>query len=71
MFTPKVTETPPRLQPVSADPFAADPAGARRFEPVAERPRTARSQRSVVAASLVLSRREDRPTSRRPGVEEH
>jgi len=38
---------------------------APRFEPVAERLRSGRSQRSAVTASLVLSRRKDRPTGRK------
>ena len=65
MFTPRFTESPPRLEPVSADAFAGDAACAPRFEPVAERPRSWGSQRSAVTASLVLSRREDRHTARR------
>jgi hypothetical protein len=62
MFTPKVTETPPRRESAAADTFAC---GTPRFEPVAERARSGRSQRSVVTASLVLSRREDQPAGRR------
>jgi hypothetical protein len=65
MFTPRFTESPPRPESAPADAFAGDAARRPRFEPVAERPRSWRSQRSVVTASLVLSRREDRPTVRR------
>ena len=62
MFTSKLTESPPRLEFLSADVFAGGAARAPRFAPVAERPRSGRSQRSAVTASLVLSRRADRPT---------
>ena len=65
MFTLKLTESPPLRDPASADAFARDAARTPRFEPVAERPRSARCQRSIVTASLVLSRREDRPSGRK------
>lgn len=64
MFTLKLTESPPRRESVSADAFARGAARTPRFEPVAECPRSGRCQRSIVTASLVLSRREDRPTGR-------
>ncbi len=65
MFTSKFTESPPRLEAVSANAFAGDATRTPRFELVAERPRSARSQRSAVTTSLVLSRREDRSTGRK------
>jgi hypothetical protein len=65
MLTPKFTESPLRLASVAADAFAGHATCTPRFEPVAERPRSGRSQRSAVTASLVLSRREDRSTGRK------
>ena len=65
MFTLMLTEAPPRCESVSADACAVDAAHTPRFEPVAERPRSGRGQRSIVTASLLLSRREDRATGRK------
>lgn len=62
MFPSKLTESPPRLELSSAGAFAGGAAHAPRFDPVTERRRSGRSQRSAVTAGLVLSRHTDRPT---------